>query len=74
MQFEVALALTNIFSGTSKNTKVVIDYGALLIFVELLTSGNDNVREQATCLFSRHKIILPNYLYMSVILEFDFKN
>ena len=46
MQFEADLALTNIVSGTSENTKVVIDYGALLIFVELLTSGNDNVREQ----------------------------
>ena len=51
MHFEVALALTNIVSGTSKNTKVVIDYGALPIFLELLTSGNANVREQVACLF-----------------------
>ena len=51
MQFEAALALTNIISGTSENKKVVIDYGALLIFVELLTSGNDNVREQVARLF-----------------------
>ena len=51
MQFEAALPLTNIVLGTSKNTKVVIDYGALPIFVELLTSGNDNVREQVARLF-----------------------
>ena len=51
MQFEAALDLTNIVLGTSENTKVVIDYGALPIFVELLTSGNYNVREQVARLF-----------------------
>lgn len=47
LQFEAAWTITNIASGTTAHTKCVVELGGVQCFVNLLSSPNAEVREQA---------------------------
>jgi len=47
LQFEAAWTITNIASGSTTHTKVIVDNGGISAFVKLLRSPNAEVQEQA---------------------------
>lgn len=70
IQFEVEWVLTNICSGTTEQTAVVVDNGALPKLVNLMSSPDISVCEQAV--WALGNVIGDNEKYRDVVIGYGF--
>lgn len=70
IQFEVAWILTNICSGTTEQTRVVVDNGALPKLVNLVSSPDPRVCEQAV--WALGNVIGDNERYRDLVIAHGF--
>ena len=47
LQYESAWAITNIASGTHQHCQVIVEKGCVPLLIQMMTSNNEEVREQA---------------------------
>lgn len=68
IQFEAAWALTNILtSDKTEHIKIIVDHGAISIFVQMLSSNSSDIREQAV--WALGNIVGESYKYRNMVLE-----
>ncbi|KAJ3441045.1 importin subunit alpha-4 [Anaeramoeba flamelloides] len=72
LQFEAAWTLTNIASGTSKHTELIVKSNTIPVFVELIRSSNEKTQEQA--IWALGNIAGDCVEYRDLVLSFDTVN
>jgi len=76
LQFESCWCISNLASGTSAHTKEIVDKGALLPLIKLISSSNNDVSEQSTWAIGnisgdcpQHRNEALNYGVLSHLIE-----